>query len=291
MLKTLVTLTVVALFAESSRAGTVRIGGGTLELNGSLASGNIMVSTRATLTGSGTIDGCLDLAGTIAPGNSGAPVGAITVSQDLICHASSHFVCDVTSHVIGDTLLAATASGICTVSVQQADGAIPVDLEIITVNTGSDYAGFVMAEAQDDDWRLATEAGDLMLTDLAGDSDGDLLKDWWEVSYFGGRTNAVPDDDADGDTANNLSEQVAGTDPEDPKSRFALMAITPSNDDIVVTWASVTGRVYRVNRATNLFGSFYPIASNIVAVLPYNTYRDEGANNGTGHFYRIEIEM
>jgi hypothetical protein len=290
MLKTLVTLTVVAMLAESSRAGTVRVDGGTLELNGSLSAANVIVAKGGKLTGSGTIDGSLDLIGTIAPGSSAATVGILTVSQDLICHASSRFVCEVTSHVNGDSLFADTTSGTCTVSVQRADGAIPVDLAIITGSAESDYAGFVMAEALADAWRLTSAGGDLLLTDLTGDSDGDLLSDWWELEHFSGRTHAVAEADSDRDGSDNLNEQTAGTDPGNPTSRFEIVSLDFTSSDRLVTWSSITGRHYRVTRSTNLFETFLPVSGNIAADPPYNTYRDEDDEHAKHYFYRIEIE-
>jgi len=287
---TIATIFLMGLCAIPASAGTLELGGGTLQLGGSLAANSTIVAPGAALAGGGTIDGSVDLAGTLTPGTAGVPVGTITITDNLTCRGGSRFICDVTSHVNSDGLYADQVSGVCAVSVRRTSGAIPVDLAIINGAPGSVYTSFVMVSGQTDDWKLSSVAGGLLLTDLVGDSDGDDLSDWWELAYFSSRTNAVASADVDEDGADNLNEQAAGTDPGDPQSRFAVTSAAISSGDMVLTWASSTGRVYRISRATNLFAGFLPIASNIAATPAYNTYRDEDIINETSYFYRIEIE-
>lgn len=49
--------------------------------------------------------------------------------------------------------------------------------------------------------------------DLNWDGDGDALKDWWEIQYFGNVTNQNGGGNPDGDGRNNLQEQASGTHP------------------------------------------------------------------------------
>lgn len=275
----------MALYASS-----IEIGGGALELGGTLAASGVIVASGASLGGSGNIDGDLALAGTISPGSASAAIGGISVSGAFACRTGSVFVCDVSTHVTGDTILADAVSGPCKVVVRQVGGAIPVGLEILDGTAGSDYGDFVLDESQAGRWLLSPAQDDLLLTDLVGDSDGDAIADWWEVTYFSGRTNAVAGADGDGDGASNLDEHIAGTDPGNPASRFAIASLASSNGDIVVTWTSSTGRHYRVQHATNPSLTFLPIASNILADPPYNSYRDEKVNHEIPHFYRIAIQ-
>jgi hypothetical protein len=86
-----------------------------------------------------------------------------------------------------------------------------------------------------------------------------------------------------------LNEHVAGTDPGDPDSRFAIVALAFTNSNWEVTWASSTGRLYCVSRSVDLFLEFLPVASNITAAPPYNTYRDKDSEYGN-YYYRIETE-
>ena len=66
------------------------------------------------------------------------------------------------------------------------------------------------------------------------DSNGDLLPDWWELTYFGSATGADPSADSDGDGSSNLAEYLAGTDPLNPQSTpasspFGAPRITSGN--------------------------------------------------------------
>lgn len=54
---------------------------------------------------------------------------------------------------------------------------------------------------------------ELDLSNLADDTDGDGIPDWWEALYFGGPTNAVADADASGDGMSNLEAYNGGWHP------------------------------------------------------------------------------
>ena len=81
--------------------------------------------------------------------------------------------------------------------------------------------------------------------------------------------------DADGDGATAWQEFVAGTDPTNSASVFRLApAVTPAPDGFVVQWSSASNKAYTVSRATNLGSAFAPLASNIAATPPLNSYTD-----------------
>ncbi|MEM7394830.1 MAG: hypothetical protein AAF492_21055, partial [Verrucomicrobiota bacterium] len=106
------------------------------------------------------------------------------------------------------------------------------------------------------------------------DSDGDCLTDLWELFFFNSRTNAMADEDSDGDNMSNLAEFTAGTHPWDAHSHLKL-SLKPflHPDDQIFEWPSVTGRVYDVFYSTNLLlGSFEALsgASNLPATPPRN---------------------
>jgi predicted dehydrogenase len=53
--------------------------------------------------------------------------------------------------------------------------------------------------------------------------------------------------------ASNLEEYLAGTDPTDPQSRFAIIRITTGRPDgTLIEWSSVEGQLYSVERSTAL---------------------------------------
>jgi hypothetical protein len=81
------------------------------------------------------------------------------------------------------------------------------------------------------------------------DHDDDGMPDGYEVRYNFDPFN--PDDateDFDGDDHTNVDEWVAGTDPTDPDSYFAVINVemTSSPYTVTITWKSVEGKYYAV---------------------------------------------
>ena len=85
------------------------------------------------------------------------------------------------------------------------------------------------------------------------DTDGDGLPDFWESAH--GLNPAVNDAalDADADGANNRAEYLAGTDPQNPASRFLVTALAvPAGGQRTVTWNAVGGKIYRLSTSPDL---------------------------------------
>jgi len=70
----------ITLTADNTYQGATSISGGTLRIDGSIASGNVSVGGAGTLEGNGTIGGAVTSAGTISPGSS---AGTLTVTNDV----------------------------------------------------------------------------------------------------------------------------------------------------------------------------------------------------------------
>ena len=85
------------------------------------------------------------------------------------------------------------------------------------------------------------------------DSDGDQLPDEWELEQFGDLDEDA-DGDPDGDGCSNQTERLAGTDPTDPLSKFAIRSVERplGSDRVTLTWPSVPGRSYDVMRSYDL---------------------------------------
>ena len=125
------------------------------------------------------------------------------------------------------------------------------------------------------------------------DTDGKGLPDWWELQYFSHLTGTDPNADPDQDGMNNLAEWIAGTNPTNAASSLWLTLVSATNSsDTVVSWSSVAGKNYWLERSTNLLTGFNAIVStNIAATAPTNTLNDPVILPGSARFYRVGVEQ
>lgn len=129
-----------------------------------------------------------------------------------------------------------------------------------------------------------------MLTLVVRDQDNDGLPDTWENTYGGGATNLIPDADDDGDGLVNWRECIAGTNPEDSNSVLRVSGgVNGGPDRQAVSWQSTPNRWYTLSRCFGLADEFVPLATNLPATPPMNSYTDN-LSSATNVFYRIEIE-
>lgn len=125
------------------------------------------------------------------------------------------------------------------------------------------------------------------------DTDGNGMPDWWEFEYFGHLTGTDPNADPDHDGLNNLAEWIAGTNPTNAASSLRLRLVSATNaNNVVVSWSSVAGKTYWLERSTNLPTGFNSIvATNITATAPSNTQADTVFLPGNTRFYRVGVEQ
>lgn len=118
------------------------------------------------------------------------------------------------------------------------------------------------------------------------------MHDAWEVYCFGS-TAADPMGDNAGDRMRNYQEFISGTDPLNPSSLLLIGgqdALQVSAAGFRLTWASVSNKLYMVERTTNLMAGFAgPLAADILATPPLNTYTNAAATNAVLYFYRIRV--
>lgn len=129
-------------------------------------------------------------------------------------------------------------------------------------------------------------------TGMEVDQDADGLPDWWEYAYYGGATNAAPEQHDDSDGVSNLDEFRTGTNPRRADSFFTLQAVVDSASEagVVLRWESVPGRTYRIWRTGNLVDTPFDLwRTNVPATPTMNTLTDPDAGTGTW-YYRIGLE-
>ena len=98
--------------------------------------------------------------------------------------------------------------------------------------------------------------------------------------------------DSDGDGMNNWQEWIAGTNPTDDASVLQLKSPLDDGSGMRLTWQSVSGVTYYVQRSTNLLAqpAFSAIQSNLVGQAGLTSYTDTTATNGGPFFYRIGVQ-
>jgi subtilisin family serine protease len=101
--------------------------------------------------------------------------------------------------------------------------------------------------------------------------------------------SSTGDDDADG--VPNWQELVAGTDPEDPRSFFAVANVRQlAGGAVTFCWPSVTGRQYTIYYSTNLSSGFLVLTNSIAATPPTNHFIDSVASQSPARFYRLGVQ-
>lgn len=91
--------------------------------------------------------------------------------------------------------------------------------------------------------------------------------------------------DSDGDGISDADEAIAGTNPNDDTSYFAIT--NWSVGSFTIEWPAFSGRVYRVFRADSLTNTFNQIGP--VILYPTNSYTESSL--GESGFYKVEVQL
>lgn len=150
----------------------------------------------------------------------------------------------------------------------------------------------VRIQSEGEDAQLRIEIGSIEVLDAwETDSDGDGMTDGWEFQHFGGFTNALPDDDPDGDGYSNAQEHIADTNPVNPdgsNSYPRVSLVVTDGSDPVVTWPASTARLYQIHHADDL------VLSNWIPhelALGSGTWTDTNPPPLTNRYYRVSPRL
>lgn len=150
------------------------------------------------------------------------------------------------------------------------------------VSGSVDYAGWTPGSP-----RMDTD-GDGITDDIDPDSDGDGIPDIDEVLMYGTYPYLK---DSDGDGHDDWQEIfVTGTDPLNAQSIFKILAFDKNiNTNMVLTWSSITNKVYSVWRSTNLLEGFLLYLDSVTGSPPTNVFIDVFAPENTPCFYKVTV--
>ncbi|HEY8903997.1 MAG TPA: LamG-like jellyroll fold domain-containing protein, partial [Chthoniobacterales bacterium] len=115
----------------------------------------------------------------------------------------------------------------------------------------------------------------------------------WRLAHFGTTANsgnAADGADPDGDGMTNAQEFAAGTDPNDSSSALAINRIVQSGNDMVISFASMSGKNYRVDYSDALqSGSWQTVQDNVIGTGGILQIVDAGAAAQAKRCYRVVI--
>jgi len=139
---------------------------------------------------------------------------------------------------------------------------------------------------------LNLEASRLVRVTLMGvtDTDGDGLPDSWENQHQLDPMDSTglngADGDPDHDSAANLQEYLAGTDPQNANS--VLRIVNQTNGGRRLTWSSVPGKGYQVYATPDPSGEFEALSGTIIATNTTASYTDPSPAV-SNKFYRVWV--
>lgn len=125
--------------------------------------------------------------------------------------------------------------------------------------------------------------------------DGEALsfEEWSRLSFGSSPLSGEAADelgDPDGDGMSNLAEFQAGTDPADAASSLRILSCQPAGlQSVLLTWPSVSNRVYSVEWSTNLTGEFTGVLEGQQATPAENTCTVPVIPGADAVFYRIKV--
>ena len=96
--------------------------------------------------------------------------------------------------------------------------------------------------------------------------------------------------DSDGDGMNNWQEWVCGTCPTNAQSALRMVSALPTSTNATVTWQSVAGVNYFLERGANLAAPFTLLATNIAGQAGTTSYADTNATGAGPFFYRVGVQ-
>src|SRR5262249_11052031 len=113
----------------------------------------------------------------------------------------------------------------------------------------------------------------------------------WLRQYYLPRDGSADFTDLDGDGLSNWQEWRCGTDPTNAVSTLRLLAPVTSGTNVILSWQSVAGVNYFLERSTNLATSpaFTSLTSNLAGQANTTSYTDTNVIGSGPFLYRVGV--
>jgi hypothetical protein len=119
---------------------------------------------------------------------------------------------------------------------------------------------------------------------------GSIISYAWLQQYGLPADGSADFADPDQDGMNNWQEWLCGTDPTNPLSALRLLSAAPAGPNVTVSWQSVAGVNYFLERSANLGSPFALMATNIIGQTATTTYTDTNTTGPGPFFYRVGVK-
>jgi len=262
------------------------------------ASNSIIINNAANYGGGGIYGGtcynCTIVSNTVPPGNYGGSGALVASLYNCVVYYNN-----------GDNCDSVGASHCCTIPdpggqltvtneplfVDLANGDFHLQSNSPCINSGDNS---LAAGANDFDGLPRISGGTVDIGAYEFQNPSSILSYAWAQQYGVSTDGSADDADSDGDGMLNWQESIARTDPTDPASALQMESLTTTNGPGIVdiTWKSVAGVTYFVQRSTDLSSpsGFSVIQDNIIGQDGTTTWEDTSATNNCPCFYRVGVQ-
>jgi|SRR6266480_4595385 len=135
-----------------------------------------------------------------------------------------------------------------------------------------------------------TDRGRVERIDLLVNLPGETFAQW--LARYGFPPNTDPNLDPLHKGMTLHDDFIAGTDPRNPLSLFAFVNVSPDPlGGVRVEWSSVQGKLYTVQRSSDLFSGFTDLQLHIAATAALTSFHDASATGPGPYFYRLLVEQ